>query len=75
MMDTILKPCRRASGSLRAYFNTKEEAEAFAADPANWPVYKGDIAHHCHKCFRWHLSRPEWLCVSFNNAQPMTVVN
>src|SRR5690348_8329553 len=45
IMDKVLEPCRRLSGSVRAYFNTKEEAEEFAADPANWPAYKGDIAH------------------------------
>lgn len=74
MTDKILEPCRRTSGSYRAYFNTQEEAQAFARDPMNID-YHGDIAHHCHKCLRWHLSRPEWLAVSFNNAQPMTGVN
>jgi hypothetical protein len=54
------EPCKRRSGSYRAYFATKEEAEAFAANPANTD-YHGDIAHHCPKCLRWHLSRVEWL--------------
>ena len=56
------EPCRRRStGSFRAYFSSMEEAESFAANPENWPVYQGDIAHLCHKCGRWHLSRSEWL--------------
>lgn len=67
------EPCRRLSGNFRAYFSTKEEAEAFAADPANWPVYKGDIAHLCGKCGRWHLSRVEWLVPE--SARRMTSVN
>jgi hypothetical protein len=71
-MDKFLEPCRRTSGSFRAYFNTKEEAEAFAADPSNWPVYRGDIAHLCHKCWRYHLSRPEWLVPQHQRV--MTVV-
>jgi len=70
----IVSPCRRSSGSFRAYFNTQAAAESFATDPRNVD-YHGDIAHLCHKCLRWHLSRPEWLSVSFNNAQPMTAVN
>jgi hypothetical protein len=67
------EPCRRNSGTLRAYFLSREAAEAFAADPANWPVYKGDIAHLCHKCGRWHLSRVEWLVP--HAAGVMTSVN
>jgi hypothetical protein len=51
-MDTALEPCRRSSGSFRAYFNTQADAEAFEADPRNVD-YHGDIAHHCHKCLRW----------------------
>jgi hypothetical protein len=55
-------PCRRASGNLRAWFATAAEAEAFAADPANWPTYLGDIAVLCLKpgCDGWHLSQPSW---------------
>lgn len=54
--------CARANGSrLRAWFTSKAEAEAFAADPANHPVYLGDVAHLCPVCEFWHLSRPEWL--------------
>lgn len=54
------EPCRRPSGSFRAFFSTKEEAEAFSADHENTD-YHGDIAHRCGKCGRWHLSRVEWL--------------
>jgi hypothetical protein len=72
-MDKILEPCRRASGSFRVYFASKEAAEAFAADPKNWPTYQGDVAHRCHKCFRWHLSRPEWLVP--NHQRVMKGVN
>jgi hypothetical protein len=53
-------PCRRASGSERAWFLTREEAEAFALDPANIH-YHGDVAHLCAFCDLWHLSKPEWL--------------
>jgi hypothetical protein len=66
------EPCRRPSGGLRAFFSTKEDAEAFAADPANIE-YHGDIAHHCPKCLRWHLSHVEWLVPEF--ARRMTSVN
>jgi hypothetical protein len=55
------EPCRRASGTFRAHFNTKENAEAFAADPANHPAYLEDVAHLCGKCGYWHLSKIEWL--------------
>jgi hypothetical protein len=61
MNDNLLEPCKRKRGAYRAHFLSKEQAEAFAADPANWPVYKGDVAHRCSKCLYWHLSRPEWL--------------
>jgi hypothetical protein len=53
-------PCRRKSGKLRAFFRSREDAEAFAEDPANIP-YHGDVAHLCDKCGYWHLSRFEWL--------------
>ena len=66
------EPCRRSSGNFRAFFSTKEEAEAFAADPAHTD-YHGDIAHHCGKCGRWHLSRVEWLVPEF--ARLMRSVN
>jgi hypothetical protein len=57
----LTTPCRRQSGSFRAYFYTREEAEAFAADPANWPTYRGDIPMLCAVCDFYHLNRPEWL--------------
>jgi hypothetical protein len=66
------EPCRRPSGGLRAFFSSEEEAEAFAADPANTD-YHGDIAHRCGKCGRWHLSHVEWLVPEF--ARRMTSVN
>lgn len=59
--DGISKPrCKRSTGTERACFRTRAEAEAFAADPAN-PNYHGDVAHLCAKCDLYHLSRPEWL--------------
>jgi hypothetical protein len=64
------EPCRRSSGSLRAYFSTKDEAQKFAADPANHPVYLGEVAHECPKCGYWHLSKIEWLV---NQPIPETV--
>jgi hypothetical protein len=57
----MTEPCRRQSGSFRAYFYTREEAETFANDPANHPVYLGDLAHLCMKCGFWHLSKVSWL--------------
>jgi hypothetical protein len=70
--NALPEPCRRSSGAFRAFFPTKEEAEAFAADPANLN-YHGDIAHLCYKCGRWHLSRPEWLVPE--SARHMRSVN
>ena len=52
--------CRRTNGTLRAHFETREQAEAFAAHPANHE-YHGDVAHKCLRCPAYHLSRPEWL--------------
>ena len=74
MNDELLErdPCRRPSGSIRAFFSTKEEAEAFAADPENTD-YHGDIANRCGRCGRWHLSRIEWLVPE--SARRMTSVN
>jgi hypothetical protein len=54
------EPCRRQSGSFRAYFSTREDAEAFAAVPAN-PAYHGDLPALCVFCDLYHLNRPEWL--------------
>jgi hypothetical protein len=59
--------CLRRSGTERAWFWTREEAERFAASPAN-PAYRGDIAHLCGKCGFYHLSRPEWLEPKFTSA-------
>jgi hypothetical protein len=67
----LTEPCRRQSGSFRAYFRTREEAEAFAADPANWQTYKNDIAHRCSKCNFWHLSKFEWLFAEWNANNAM----
>ena len=58
-METV-KPCKRTTGTYRAHFATREEADKFAADLAN-TAYHGDVAHLCAKCGYWHLSRPEWL--------------
>ncbi len=68
------EPCRRQSGSFRAYFYTRKEAEVFAADPAN-PAYHGDIAHQCATCGFWHLSRVEWLFPGWPTLYENTVVN
>jgi hypothetical protein len=59
--------CLRRSGTERAWFLRREEAEHFAASPAN-PAYLGDIAHQCAKCGFYHLSRPEWLEPKFTSA-------
>jgi len=52
--------CKRSTGTERAWFRTREEAEAFAANPAN-PAYHGDIPALCARCDLYHLNRPEWL--------------
>ena len=53
--------CKRSDGSDRMWFRTREEAELFAADEANWPIYRGDIPALCAKCDLYHLNRLEWL--------------
>lgn len=56
-----MKRCRRANGTLRAWFPTRAEAETFAADPAN-TAYHGDVPVLClnPRCDGWHLSQPHW---------------
>ncbi len=58
--DNLRVHCKRQSGTDRAWFRTREEAEVFAADPAN-PAYHGDIPALCARCDLYHLNRPEWL--------------
>jgi hypothetical protein len=59
--------CKRPSGNFRAWFRSREEAEKFALDPANHPVYLGDLAHFCPICRYWHLSKLEWLASDLVN--------
>jgi hypothetical protein len=61
------KHCLRRNGTKRAWFLSREEAEHFAANPANH-IYHGDIAHQCANCRFYHLSRPEWLAPKFTPA-------
>ncbi len=56
----MIRHCKRPSGTERAYFRTRTEAEAFAADPGN-VHYLGDLARLCARCDLYHLSKPEWL--------------
>lgn len=80
MIDIVIMPngekhCVRSNGkSLRAWFRTRKEAEAFARNPANHPVYLGDVAHLCPVCEFWHLSRPEWLAPEWLNMTSETAV-
>jgi len=67
--------CKRNNGTYRARFNSREEAEAFAKDPANHPVYLGDVAHLCGKCGFWHLSRPERLFPEWETLEENATVN
>jgi hypothetical protein len=60
----LTEHCKRSTGTERAWFRTRQEAEAFAADPVN-PAYHGDIAALCAKCDLYHLRKPEWLEPSF----------
>ena len=52
--------CKRTDGTSRAYFHTKEEADAFANDPVN-VAYHGDVTTFCAACGFFHLSRLDWL--------------
>ena len=56
--------CKRSNGTYRAHFETREEAEKFAADPAN-VAYRGDLAYRCLECDAWHLW-PVWLVLGDN---------
>jgi hypothetical protein len=62
-----MKPCLRTNGTTRAWFYSREDAEAFAASPAN-SNYHGDIAHLCVKCNLYHLSKQSWLEPRFTTA-------
>jgi hypothetical protein len=55
--------CKRSDGVTdRAWFRSREEAEAFRDDPENRRMYAQDeIAHLCDQCGFFHLSNPEWL--------------
>jgi hypothetical protein len=69
-------PCKRKSGLLRAFFSCREDAEKFAADPANHPTYQGDIAHKCGKCGYWHLSKISWVVPEWDSLEEtVRVVN
>jgi hypothetical protein len=61
------KHCLRRNGTERAWFVTRQEAEQFAASPAN-PAYRGDITHLCAHCDHYHLSKPSWLEPQFTQA-------
>jgi hypothetical protein len=37
------------------------EAEAFVADPHNWPTYEPDVARWCLTCGFVHAVNPAWL--------------
>ena len=67
--------CKRRNGTNRAWFRTRGEAEQFAADPANHPVYLGDVAHECRICGFWHLSRVSWLFPEWETLHENVVVN
>jgi hypothetical protein len=60
------KGCKRNNGTYRAAFHSREQAEAFAANPRNHPTYLGDLAHECQNCGYWHLSKASWLGISVN---------
>jgi hypothetical protein len=73
-MHEMTEHCKRTSGTERAWFHTRGEAEAFAQLPAN-PAYHGDIAHLCGKCGFWHLSKISWLFPEWETLHENTVVN
>jgi hypothetical protein len=56
----MIEPCKRASGTPRAFFDTQREAIAFAADPAN-AAYHDDVVVFCGRCGKFHLSHSLWL--------------
>lgn len=49
--------CRRADGTLRAVFASREAAVAFSAVH---PAYRGDVPVLCEHGCGWHLSAPHW---------------
>ena len=52
--------CLRSTGTPRAWFKSIPEAEAFIADPRNWPIYKPDVARWCLTCGFVHAINPAW---------------
>ena len=62
MNKEVMEPCRRASGSFRAHFPSKEAAEAFAAGPANTD-YHGDIPFNAAVSLRRRIPAATWSSV------------
>jgi hypothetical protein len=75
MVANMKRAWKRRNGTERAWFNSREDAERFAADPANWPVYRGEVAHLCARCGYWHLSRVEWFFPEWETLEENATVN
>jgi hypothetical protein len=67
------EPCRRASGSFRAFFSIKEEAEAFARPPPGTPITTATSHTVAGSADAGTFSRVEWLVPE--SARHMTGVN
>ena len=50
--------CRRASGTLRAFWFSRKEAEEFVADPRNADYHGDVVAGPCPDCGAFHADRP-----------------
>lgn len=59
MMTGEQMHCKRPDGTDRAWFNSREEAEAFAQDPVN-TAYQSDVIVFCGRCGFYHCSNPNW---------------
>src|SRR6266850_4959454 len=66
-----MEHCKRRNGTERKWFETREQAEAFAADPTN-VHYHGDVAHECRKCGWWHLSKISWIIPEWDTLLQLT---
>ena len=52
--------CLRSTRTPRAWFKSIAEAEAFIANPRNWPTYQPDVARWCLTCGFVHAVNPAW---------------
>lgn len=56
--EITLEPCKRSSGTARAFFTTQDEALNHTKDHSE---YREDIVVFCTRCGYYHCSHPTWL--------------